>query len=39
MYSSGIVHERSSNRAAPSPISKSDSAIRRTWRATAAPTS
>ncbi len=39
MYSSGIVQARSSKSAAPSESSNSESAMRRTWRATALPTS
>ncbi len=39
MYSSGIALSRSSKSAAPSTSSNSDSATRRTWRATDAPTS
>ena len=39
MYSRGMEQARSSKTAAPSASSKSESATRRTWRATAVPTS
>ena len=39
MYSRGMEQARSSKTAAPSVRSKSERATRRTWRATAVPTS